>query len=156
MPRNKGVTDYDDIEAELIDAAAECVAAAPPVPAIAADAKARVRQKLRQRVGNTPIFGAYTLHADDGEWLPVAPGIHKKQLHCDESGDNDMYLLRLESGAVLPSHVHDKTERCLVVEGDMDFDGTLIRAGDFHIIAAGASHPAGTSRSGAVLLINTM
>jgi mannose-6-phosphate isomerase-like protein (cupin superfamily) len=144
--------DQHDNEFELVERLAERIADEAPSLELPEEVRGRVRNRLRERVGTDAIAGAYTLRNGDGQWMPILPGVEKKILHRD----SDMYLLRLIGGAVLPPHEHNRTELCLVLEGEMSFDGIHIEAGDFHVVEAGYPHPAGTTKNGAVLLISTL
>lgn len=149
------MSDPDQLQKEIIDALSSTQAELPPEYSLAASKKADLKNRLMQRVGHGAIPGAYTLYNKENDWLDFLPGVMKKPLHLDDAG-GDMHLLKIDKGAILPAHYHDKTERCLVLEGEMDFDNIHIAQGDFHIIEAGFEHPAGTTQTGAVLLINTL
>lgn len=150
------MSDPNQLENELLEGFAALNANMPAEHTLSPAKKASIKDRIMQRVGHESIPGAYTLYGKDEGWTVFLPGIMKKHLHSDSVTGGDMHLLKIDRGAVLPAHYHEKTERCLVLEGEMDFDRIHIAQGDFHIIEAGYEHPAGTTQTGAVLLINTL
>jgi mannose-6-phosphate isomerase-like protein (cupin superfamily) len=125
---------------------AEGVAPIAPLPHRAAAVKARIVERVRRERARF-----LTVHAGDGSWVPVAPGVQSKVLHDD--GTTRSFLLRLEPGARLPSHGHAAEEACLVLEGSAQLGDIEVRAGDFHLAPAGSVHGEVTSRTGALLFL---
>lgn len=94
-----------------------------------------------------------TLRAD-APWRLVAPGFAARTLHDD--GRYRTWVARLARGAAIPAHVHaDGDEQCLVLEGEIEVDGELMRGGDFRVARQGTRHDRVVSREGCVLLLRT-
>lgn len=117
-----------------------------PPPARAAAVKARLLGRVR---GERSQF--VTVHAGDGTWVQIAPGVRSKLLHDD--GVTRSFLLRLEAGARLPSHRHAAEEACVVLEGSAQLGDVEVSAGGFHLALAGSVHGEITSRTGALLFL---
>jgi quercetin dioxygenase-like cupin family protein len=130
----------------LAAALAEAVAPLAPAPGRAATVKARLLARVR---GERSRF--VTVHAGDGAWVPVAPGVRSKLLHDD--GTMRSLLLRLEPGARLPAHGHAAEETCVVLEGTARLGDVTVAAGDFHLALPGSVHGEVTTRTGALLFI---
>jgi hypothetical protein len=90
---------------------------------------------------------------DQAVWEPWSEGLAIKVLTRDRSGAPSGFLMRMEPGAVVPEHVHDCIEECLIVEGDLLHDGRLLTSGDFTIGRAGGLHTPMTSPSGGLLYV---
>lgn len=125
---------------------AEGVAPVAPLPDRAAAVKARIAERVRRERSRF-----LTVHAGDGSWVRLAPGVRSKLLHDD--GAMRSFLLRLEPGARLPSHGHAAEEACVVLEGSAQLGDVEVRAGDFHLAPAGSVHGEVTSRTGALLFL---
>lgn len=82
-----------------------------------------------------------TQRLDQGAWHVIAPGVRRKILHEDTQQGIQSFLLRLEPGAVLPSHGHQMDEECVVLEGELRIGTLRVGPGDFHIARAGSTHP---------------
>lgn len=145
-PRSAGAIEADILEALLLDAPAQL-----PAPGRADALKARVLERVRGSVRGAD--GTLTVFGDAGEWAALAPHVHMKTLHSDTGGRS--FLLRLEPGAVLPNHAHDRDEECMVVEGEIFLGELRIRAGDYHLAPGGSVHPDITSPGGALLFIRS-
>lgn len=96
-----------------------------------------------------------TVHADEGEWVTIAPKIEKKRLFLDSARNIESYLLRIQPGAEAPGHTHEEDEYCLVLEGDVEFDEIQLNAGDFHLARRGSRHGTAHSRNGALLYLES-
>jgi anti-sigma factor ChrR (cupin superfamily) len=125
---------------------AEGIAPISPLPHRAAALKARIVERVRRERSRFR-----TVHAGDGSWVQLAPGVRSKLLHDD--GTTRSFLLRLEPGARLPSHGHAAEEACVVLEGSAQLGDIEVRAGDFHLAPAGSIHGEVTSRTGALLFL---
>ena len=114
-------------------------------------AKARMLKTLMQRTAQirrpAPTGAAertgtprrpVTIAGGSAPWKRFAPGIERKVLFR-EAG-TFAFLLRLEAGAAIPQHEHAHHEECLVLEGAVEIDGTMVRAGDFHFAPQGVRH----------------
>lgn len=94
-----------------------------------------------------------TITKDAEVWFSIAPGVQKRQLHVDADAGWESFFLKLEPGAQLPSHRHTATEEGLVLSGEIEIDGEILREGDLHIAFAGHDHGLLRSESGALLYI---
>jgi anti-sigma factor ChrR (cupin superfamily) len=140
----------------LRDVLAETLPELAPIE-LAPQRKAALRERLSARVGaskNMPAPGAVTIHAGEGRWHVIVPGVDFKLLHQDERVKS--FLLRIAAGAEVPAHEHPADEECLVLEGEACVGDLRLRAGGYHLARQGSRH-AGNLRSdtGAVVLIHT-
>jgi quercetin dioxygenase-like cupin family protein len=86
-------------------------------------------------------------------WRPIAPNLEQKVLLEDTEGGIRMVLYRAGPGAVVDRHRNAIDEECLVLEGEIEIDGQVLKAGDVQIIAAETMHGPITSRNGAIIYI---
>lgn len=119
------------------------------------DRAERLRRRLLRRTATMPQDHAVmaTVRAEEGYWQTLAPGVTMKTLHDD--GNSHSFLVRLEAGAVLPSHPHEVDEECLVLEGEMHLGDLHFRAGDHHIARAGSMHGRVTSPRGGLMYVRS-
>jgi anti-sigma factor ChrR (cupin superfamily) len=129
----------------LAEAGAELDAAAPS-PTVWERISARVDHLEASR-------GTLTISSDDGVWEYFSPGVHRKLLHVDADAGWQAFLMKVEPGAGVPPHSHPRLEECLVLEGEFEVDGAVVRKGDLHLGFAGHNHAALTSPAGALLYI---
>ena len=80
------------------------------------------------------------------------PGVSAKKLFQDPDG-NVSWMVRLEPGATYPRHRHSAFEHCLVIEGEVQFDEYVLRAGDYEVAGPDTDHSSFVSPQGAVLFI---
>ena len=123
---------------------------APPVAPPAA-LRERVLVRAVAPPPELPVF--HFLAAEEGRWIRIAPGIFRKDLAPEPAGDSRSYLIRMEPGAVGGVHTHVAVEHCLVVEGDFQTAGRVLRAGDYHRAARGSTHTGNSTVGGCLLLI---
>ena len=111
--------------------------------------------KIEARIdrGGARAARSHTLHAVDGDWIDLGPGIRIKVLHRDMERRRQTILLVADPGAVHPAHVHDTDEEIFVVSGDLTIDGEELRPGDFHFSPAMSQHPQETTRDGCICVI---
>jgi anti-sigma factor ChrR (cupin superfamily) len=115
---------------------------------------ARVRGRLRERLlARTAPAELITVPAEAGQWQIIAPGIARKIL-LRQAGTL-AFLLRLEAGAVIPGHDHAADEECMVLEGEVEVAGTLVRQGAFHFAPRAVAHTPITARTAALLYLRT-
>ena len=81
-----------------------------------------------------------TVRVDEMGWEPYAPLITRKVVHLDRQAEVLTAFYRLEPGAEVISHTHLLTEECLVVEGEIECDGIVVRAGEVHLAPPGSHH----------------
>lgn len=93
--------------------------------------------------------------ANEGQWIDMAPGISIKILFQDSEKASTTLLVRLQPGAAYPPHRHRGTEECLVLEGDLHVDGTVLHTGDFTVSFDDRIHTDTHSSEGCLLLINS-
>ncbi len=125
---------------------AEALAPIAPPPERSAAVKRRLLGRVR---GERSQF--VTVHAEEGKWMQIAPGVQLKVLHDD--GRTRSFLLRMAPGARLPAHGHAAEEACVVLEGSAQLGDIEVRAGDFHLALPGSVHGELTSRTGALLFL---
>lgn len=99
--------------------------------------------------------GQIFLLANEGEWVEMLPGIMMKVLHQDVEHGRTTFLARLAPGAQYPSHRHMGLEECLVIEGDLHVDGSVLRSGDFTASYQDKVHIDTHSEDGCLLLISS-
>jgi anti-sigma factor ChrR (cupin superfamily) len=97
--------------------------------------------------------GLHFLGAGEGSWVTLRAGVEKKDLSAGVAGAPSIYLLRLAPGVVVRTHVHERTEDCHVIAGDLRIGDHLLHAGDHHRAEAGTEHAGLRTREGALLLI---
>lgn len=119
------------------------------------DRAERLRRRLLRRAATMPQDHAVmaTVRAGEGHWQTLAPGVTRKTLY--EDGTSHSFLVRLEAGAVLPSHPHEVDEECLVLEGEIHLGDLHFRAGDHHVARAGSMHGRVTSPGGGMMYIRS-
>lgn len=100
---------------------------------------------------NAPPF--HTVRLDDGEWAPIRPGLERKLLYRDPTTGSGSYLFRMEPGASIEGHHHERAEECLILEGDLTIGDLHLHAGDYHVAEGGTIHPDLKSRGGAVMFV---
>lgn len=134
----------------LDDDIAQALAAAH-VPADDDAALERVRTRLMKRIAADSVPHHLTLHADEGQWHGLLPGIERKILF--EQGGVMSYLLRFAPGAVLPAHRHPVDEECVVLQGTLRIGGLVLPAGSYHRVPKDVLDADSTSDEGAVVFL---
>ena len=119
--------------------------AAPPP-----DLWSRIERALDQQASASPF---HTVRLNDGEWMPIRPGLERKLLYRDPATGTESYLFRMEPGALIEGHHHARAEECLVLEGDLTIGDLHLNAGDYHVAARGSIHPVLRSQGGAVMFV---
>jgi quercetin dioxygenase-like cupin family protein len=97
--------------------------------------------------------GHLFVHATDGEWREIAPGISAKFLATDEAHGRVTALMRMAKGARYIDHRHTLTEEMFVLEGSCTIAGRLLKAGDYHRAEAGSVHLDSHTEEGALMLV---
>lgn len=115
-----------------------------------ADLWSRIERDLDQPA-STPPF--HTIRLDDGAWMPFRPGIERKLLHLDPATGTGSYLFRMQPGASIEGHRHERAEECLILEGDLTIGELRLNAGDYHVAEGGTIHPDLRSHGGAVMFV---
>ncbi|AOP34718.1 hypothetical protein A0128_13165 [Leptospira tipperaryensis] len=94
------------------------------------------------------------IRKSDSRWRKSAfSGVEYKILNRDQSRNTVTLMIRMEAGAVFPGHAHETAEDCLLIEGDLNIAGTVLKAGDFHRANPGSVHKKFSTSSGAEFLI---
>jgi len=134
---------------EAEEAAASLARSLPPV-----QPPARVKARLMERVRNPAHAGLGAVLKHERAWRRVRDGIHYRPLYRDPDTGLSTYLLKMDPGAIWPSHRHGAAEQCLILEGDLIHVGhETYHAGDFTYGAAGSVDPVLSTRNGNLLLI---
>ncbi len=148
---------------------ADCRGSALAAPA--SDLRARLRARLEAESGaaqgeqparewqswtqeeaaNDPLR---IVRGDEQGWRETAfVGVEVKRLSVDASRRAVTMLVRMAAGSSYPAHVHGGREECLVLAGELDVDGELMRQGDYQVAEAGSRHGLQSTRTGCTLFI---
>lgn len=133
------------------------------VPVVAA--RPVLRSRVLERIAAEAHHDDWTKISKEGlhfvrpqglDWTTVpGVGIEVKVLNRDDDRDVNTTLVRMDPGAVIPTHRHLAEEEIYVVQGDLLVGDVLMRAGDYCHAAAGALHRSVTSFGGCVFLSKT-
>ena len=152
MPKSKrpasrtGAADLDD---QLVQSLAGALA---PVELPQAE-RDRMRAKILARVEPPPL--TYTVRFNEGQWLPVGPGVELKVLRIDRESNTQTVMFRMQPGSQIVPHPHNLEEECLVMEGEILVGEHRVGAGDMHIARPGARHPPIIAPRGALLCVRS-
>lgn len=133
------------------DAAVQALldASAPVDPG--AEAGARMKKRLLERVRESSAAELVTVKHAGGDWLETSPGNSVKILRTDD--ESMSMLVRLGPGTTFPAHYHPADEETYVVEGETWFGDVHLVAGDYHLAPKGTTHGEVRTEKGCVLLI---
>jgi anti-sigma factor ChrR (cupin superfamily) len=126
----------------LLAYAAPAVAPPPILRDRVIDAVAEPESRIERLAGPSAEWQRYSV-----------PGISYRQLHVDRQAREVVMLVRAVPGARYPVHRHASAEDMFMLEGELDFEGTVYRAGDFIRSAEGSLHAASETRTGCMFLI---
>jgi len=115
---------------------------------------ARVKTHIFEQIDKDKP-GYRFVHASEGEWQAMAPGILAKILYMDAARQRVSVLVRMEPGSRYDNHHHTQTEELLVLEGSCYCGGRLLRAGDYHRAEAGSIHLDTHTDEGSLMLVIT-
>jgi len=122
-------------------------AAQAPVPLL--------RQRLFDRIqqaSQPPVLSEdmTLVRSNDTAWVSLPlPGVEVRPLLGERT-----VLVRMQPGAVYPSHEHRRAEQCYVLEGSVtDSAGITAFAGDFVCMRAGSKHEEIHTETGCVFLL---
>ena len=87
------------------------------------------------------------------DWQPLVAGITKKVLWTD--GVRESCFYRLQAGAKFASHHHLLEEECLVVQGEVFLDDSLLFSGDYQLAPQGTHHEQVFTDVGALLFVRS-
>ncbi len=111
--------------------------------------------RIAGRAGlETPLSGIHIARSNAGVWTHFADGIEVKTLWRSRQSGRRAFMLRMQPGAVMPTHDHHGDEESLVLEGDMQINGVEFGPGDFQVAFAGTKHPVITTRGGCLCFIS--
>lgn len=152
MSKNAVATNYSALPADVVAALANDIApcelpegieqrlAARLSSAIAADAKPEIQVQ----------------RAADSRWIQVMPGVEIRILHHNSTTRALTSLWRLQPGAQLPAHQHDRSEEeCLIIEGDICHADDEYLPGDYMIGQQGSVHGVISSKGGGVMMLRS-
>jgi quercetin dioxygenase-like cupin family protein len=123
--------------------------------AIEPDRAARLRARVmaRVRAESAAPRELVTVRSSEGDWTRIQPGIERKLLFEDPGTRTRSVLIRLGPGARIEPHGHGVHEECLVLDGELRIGDTRLRAGDYHLAAAGVPHDVVQSEAGALIFL---
>lgn len=111
----------------------------------------RVRSRLMKRIAQDSVGHHVAVHAAQGAWHPLLPGIERKVLF--EAAGVMSYLLKFAPGAVLPAHRHPMDEECVVISGTLRIGELVLPAGSYHRVRKDVLDADSTSDDGAVIFL---
>lgn len=120
-----------------------------PLPS-PASVKARVFEQIDKEKSDY-----HFVHATEGEWREIEPGISAKLLSMDATSQRVTALVRMERGSRYTNHRHTLSEELFVLEGSCYCGGRLLRAGDYHRAEAGSIHLDTHTDEGSLMLLIT-
>jgi quercetin dioxygenase-like cupin family protein len=136
--------EFDD--AALVGMLAAAIEPVAPPPS--------VKAALFARLAAPPTDGPRFRFATDGAFAPTPfPGMTIRMLNLDPARKQFSAMIRLEPGAVYPSHAHDGPEECVVLEGELLVGGVRMKAGDYQRAEPGTAHADQWSDTGALLYV---
>jgi len=85
-----------------------------------------------------PVAAAVGVDFDAIPWRFRLPGVYVHEI-SNEDGD-DISLMKVRPGAVIPSHTHEAEELTVVFAGELDDGGATFKAGDISVADASVDH----------------
>jgi quercetin dioxygenase-like cupin family protein len=116
--------------------------------------QAEQKTRLFERIDSDKP-GLIYIHAGEGNWLEVEPGIFAKILNRDSARKTVTAIVRMAPGSRYEDHRHTSTEEVLVLEGSCYCGGRLLRKGDYHRAEPGSSHFDTRTEEGSLMLLTT-
>jgi quercetin dioxygenase-like cupin family protein len=104
------------------------------------------------RESDVPSHGpaeAFTVRDAEADWPDFAPGIRRRVLWQHDG--QAALLYHADPGAAVPVHTHGHDEECLMVQGELFLDDTLLQEGDYQLAPAGTGHRITETDTGVVL-----
>lgn len=137
--------ELEQLNRTLIEAFARDGAPVVPPPVAA-----RIKRRVLAGVGRPQSIDI----ARDEGWQRLSDKAEIKILFDD--GQSRSWLVRLAPGGALPPHRHDDgPEECIIVEGEVETDGVVYRAGDYSVALRGSEHRSIVSHSGCVFFFRS-
>ncbi len=81
------------------------------------------------------------------------PGVRVRILNLDRSRKQFTCLMRLDPGAVYPSHAHDGPEECIVLEGEIIVGDVRMKKGDYQRAEPDSEHIEQRTETGALIYL---
>ena len=136
----------------LDESTARLALLAPVAPAPSPAVKEALLARIRASQGGAAWrFGS--LAGDEG-WVRLPfPGVRMREISVDAARDTALVYIEMEPGAIFPDHDHSSAERGIVLTGDFEMGGRLLRAGEFYEAAAGTRHERIASPAGCTGLL---
>ncbi len=94
-----------------------------------------------------------TLRSGEGDWTDAGGGTLMKLLGEDRGRGTQLYLVRMEAGAVFPEHDHAGAEELFMLRGDCTCQGQRLGAGDYHRASQGSHHQPTTTEDGCEMVV---
>jgi quercetin dioxygenase-like cupin family protein len=110
-------------------------------------AKLYIRQSKVNPIN--PPTEILTVKDSADNWPDYAPGIKRRVLWHSNGLAAMLYLTQPHANVPLHSHLHD--EECLMVQGELYLDDTLLLEGDYQLATAGSRHQITQTETGVVL-----
>ena len=82
-------------------------------------------------------------------------GVKKKFLSEHAESGMQSYLLRMDSGSVIPPHDHIADEESIMLEGEAMIGELPLSTGDYHFAPKGSRHDQVSTQSGCLVFIRT-
>lgn len=143
--------------AETVDMCAEMHAAASPTMQISQKSKSSLIEQINTEHSHPHEEGeVLMLPQDQQEWitLPIK-GSRLLELSARKKDGFTMAIIEIEPNTEFPAHEHHGVEMAYILEGDLEADGILLKAGDFFRADAGTHHGTHFSPSGCRALMVT-
>jgi hypothetical protein len=138
------------LDASLSNALLQAQAPTLPPPERARALRDRVLGRVHASRPGNPLQHL-TVHAAEGIWVPLLPGISMKLLR--EDATTRSYLLRMAPGARVSGHDHIHEEECMVLQGDVWLGDIHAHAGAYHLARSGVPHGVVHSDGGCLLFL---
>lgn len=121
------------------------------------DLRGRVLAPLSEeasRPAPLPKGVAALVRGPELNWQPTAfRGVFLASLYADSTHGEIASLVRMEPGAIYPSHHHSQVEHCYVLQGDLVFEDHMLNSGDYEAAQPGTAHSPVTTKSGCLLFL---
>lgn len=155
MARIPSMNRTTDPESGLPEDLARLLAEAVKPTELGAARRDELRRRVLKRAVVEPPPGTRTVRAHEGGWQRFSELIEIRIVRRDHDTNRQTVMFRLQAGAVVPAHDHTQEEECLVLDGEIEIDGHVVRKGDLHIARPGAAHAPITTRTGALLWVSS-
>lgn len=113
-----------------------------------------LRERILTRISAAPP-GTFTIRAAESQWRRISTGVEIRIVRREKATGRQTVMFRLQPGSVVVAHGHTQEEECLVLEGEIEIGGHVLRKGDLHIARPGACHAPITTRVGALLWVTS-